>query len=186
MLNPPLATGSGDVLRSMRPNVASGPDGISSPVLRACSSSICTPLARLFNRSLSTGKVPDDWKLSHVVTPIHKSGDQRLVLNYRPISLLSLTSKVLERVIHNALMEHMLDNHLLSNRQFGFLPASSTQEALLTATKDWHEMLERRSNVMCVFLDLSKASNSLPHSLVLESLSRVGVVGELHKSACSS
>lgn len=84
---------SGDVLgvlQSMKPKVASGPDGISSPVLRGCSASICSPLSELFNLSLTSGRVPVDWKLSNV-TPIFKSGDEGQATNYRPISLLSLT-----------------------------------------------------------------------------------------------
>ena len=68
-----------------------------------------------------------------------------------PISLLSLVSKVLERVVHNALMEHVLEHNLVSDRQFGFRPGSSTQEAILTATNSWYEALERKQSVGCVF-----------------------------------
>jgi len=69
---------------------------------------------------------------------------------------------------------------LLSDRQFGFRPGSSTQEAILFAMRDWHDTLEKRGSVVCVFFDLSKAFDSLPHSLVLASLTRVGVCGTLY------
>ena len=113
------------------------------------------------------------------VVPIFKSGDPAVVGNYHPISLLSLVSKVLERIVHNALMEHVLEHNLVSDRQFGFQPGSSTQEAILTATNSWHEALERQQSVGCVFFDLSKAFDLLTHRLVLESLCRCGVSGSL-------
>ena len=97
-----------------------------------------------------------------------------------PITLLSLTSKLLERLVHNALMYHVLENGFLSPKQFGFRPGSSTQEAILSVTRDWFDALERNENVACVFFDLSKAFDSLPHRLVLESLAKVGVCGPLY------
>ena len=135
----------------------------------------CEPLALLFGKSLSTGSVP--LGKSSTITPNFKAGDPALASNYRPISLLSLVSKLLERFIHNALLEHVLH---LSPKQFGFCPGSSTQEAILAATHDWHEALERHNSVACVFFDLSKAFDSLPHSLVLASLAKVSVCGTLY------
>ena len=144
-----------------------------------CAPSICSRLALLFNECLSQGKVPADWKLSNI-TPIYKSGDDSLASNYRPISLLSLCSKLLERLVHNNLMKHIIDHKLLSDLQFGFRQMSSTQEAILSATHDWHKTLEDHGSVVCIFLDLAKAFDSLPHSLVLESLARVGVCGSFY------
>ena len=135
---------------------------------------LCEPLALLFGKSLSTGSDPLDWK-SSAITPIFKAGDPALASNYRPISLFSLVSKLLEHFIHNALLEHVLEYGYLSPKQFGFRPGSSTQEAILAATHDWHEALERHN----VFY-LSKAFDSLPHSVVLASLAKVGVCGTLY------
>ena len=73
-----------------------------------------------------------------------------------------------------------MEHHLLSDRQFGFLPGSSTLEAILTAVKDWHDILKGGGSIACVFLDLSKAFDSLPHDLIVNSLLRVGVCGILH------
>ena len=114
-----------DEPRELRPDVAMGPDDIFSVVLRSCAQSVCCQLTSLFNLSLSQGVVPDDWKISNV-TPVYKSGDTALTSNYRPISLLLLCSKILERIIHNKLMKHLVEHHLLSDRQFGFHPGSST------------------------------------------------------------
>ena len=148
-------------------------------MLQGTASAIASSLTDLFNRSLSLGQVPVDWKLSNI-TPVPKGGDLKLVSNYRPISLLSLPSKILERIVYNRLMSHLLSNSLLSNLQFGFRPCSSTQEALIAATTNWHQYLDKKLSVGAVFFDLSKAFDTVPHSGILQALSRVGVAGSLH------
>ncbi len=100
-------------------------------------------------------------------------------MNYRPISLLSLVSKILERQVHHVIQQHLLEHDLLLDVQFGFRPGASTQEAILAATKDWHWSLEKSESVACVFFDLSKAFDSLPHPLILDSLVRVGIGREV-------
>ena len=153
-------------------------------MLKGCARSICEPLSELFNKSLSAGTVPDDWKISSI-TPIHKGGDASLTNNYRPISLLSLISKLLERLVHQALLGHVLEHGYLSPKQYGFRPGSSTMEAVLSATYDWHASLEKAGSVACVFFDISKAFDALPHSFVLSSLANVGVCGALFEWFCS-
>ena len=117
------------ILAKLRAKTACGPDEITAVVLKKCAPAIADSLAEVFNSSLASGRLPSEWKVSNVV-PIFKAGDPAVVGNYRPISLLSLVSKVLERVVHNALMEHVLEHNLVSDRQFGFQPGSSTQEAI--------------------------------------------------------
>ena len=157
---------------------ASGPDGISSIMLRNTASSIAPQLSTLFNLSLSQGKVPSAWKVSNV-TPIHKAGDKSDVSNYRPISLLSLISKVLERIVHNQISLHLTSNKLLSNNQFGFRSGFSTQDALLTVTNDWHQLLSKNRQVGAVFFDIRKAFDSVPHNQIIKSLSKHGISGPL-------
>ena len=170
-----------DVLRllcGIKEGKATGPDGIPGRVLKACAFSASEVLSSLFRISLDSGVLPQEWKISNVV-PVFKAGDECQASNYRPISLLSIVSKVLERVVHNSLLSHIEDNSLLSGVQFGFRPGCSTQEALLSVTKCWYEALDRRNSTVAVFLDLSKAFDSLPHGLVLQALERVGVTGNL-------
>ena len=166
------------LIRSLKTNSASGPDNISSQMLKGAAPSICGHLADLFNRSLSSGVIPTDWKTSNI-TPVFKAGDPKLTTNYRPISLLSIPSKILERIVHNRLMTYLSRNNLLSSLQFGFRPKSSTQEAVLAATNDWHQHLDSNNEVACVFFDLSKAFDTLPHHLITANLQRVGVCGPL-------
>ena len=125
-------------------------------------------------RSLLTGNS----QISHLYQKVVH--DHKLVSNYHPILLLSLPSKILERIIYNRLLSHLLTNSLLSNSQFGFHPCSSTQEALIAATTSWHQYLDEKQSVAAVFFDLSKPFDSVPHLGILRALTRVGVTGSLH------
>ena len=147
-------------------------------MLHGTAKSISSTLTTLFNCSLSQGVVLKDWKMSNI-TPVPKSGDPSLATNYQPISLLSLVSKVLERLIHSKLLNYILSNDLRSNCQHGFRPGSSTQEALLLATNDWHNLLNFNKQVAVVFVDIHKASDSVPHHLLINSLIDFGVSGHL-------
>lgn len=166
-------------LSRLKLKTASGPDGLSSHMLRNTASAIASNLADLFNLSLTKGVLPSAWKLSNI-TPVFKGkGDPRSVTNYRPISLLSIPSKLLERIVHNRLLKYLTTNKLLSSRQFGFRPASSTQEALLAVTKDWSSSLDKGTSVAAVFFDLSKAFDKVPHCQLLSSLIDIGLSGSL-------
>ena len=141
---------------------ASGPDGISSIMLRNTATSISSKLTTLFNLSLRLGKVPSQWK----VIPIFKSGDPSNATNYCPISLLLLVSKVLERIIFNQISHHLSINRLLSKNQFGFRSGFSTQEAFLSVTNDWHQLLIKTSSDCCsLFLMLKNHSTLFPTPL---------------------
>ena len=149
---------------------ASGPDGISSWMLKSTSSSIASPLCHIFNLSISSGLVPLDWKSSFVV-PIPKSAPtSSSPSNYRPISLLSLVSKLLEKHIHTLLYDFCISNNLISPFQFGFLPYRSTISALLYSTHTIFSLLESYSSVCGAFLDLHKAFDSVPHQPLLDLL----------------
>ena len=141
-------------------STASGPDDINATMLKRCTLSITEPLACIFNTSLCSSNVPTEWKISHI-TPIYKKGDTSMVSNYCPISLLSLVSKLMERIVHSALLDHVLDVGFLSDCQFGFRPGSSIQEALLSLTDFWHKAMEEGLSNVCVFLDVAKAFDSL-------------------------
>ena len=92
---------------------------------------------------------------------------------------LTLPSKILERIVHNRLLDYLLSNNILSNRQFGFRPGSSTQEALLCTTNDWSHCLDWGTSVAAVSLDFSKAFDRVPHCQLLSALVNIGVSGPL-------
>ena len=159
-----------NLISSLPNRTSSGPDGISSLLLKSTAYSIAVPLQHIFNLSISTGSFPSIWKRSTVI-PIPKTippssspGD------YRPISLLSLVSKLLERHIFNILLDHLYADGTLSDEQFGFLPNRSTTSALLSATQYIFSSLDRGVPMFGVFLDVRKAFDSVSHRLLIEKL----------------
>ncbi|CAB4039783.1 Hypothetical predicted protein, partial [Paramuricea clavata] len=164
------------VLAVLDENKATGPDKIPAKLLKNCASSIYLSLCDLFNKSLSLGKLPNEWKLSNIV-PIPKKGPAEDVSNYRPISLLSLVSKVFERCVYNQLVSHISTQ--LHHLQFGFLRGKSTTSQLLHVLQDIHQALESRNQVDAVYLDFAKAFDKVSHKLLLTKLHKFGIRGDL-------
>ena len=122
-------------IQALDANKASGPDGISTRMLKNTALSIAPSLAKLFNITFQLGRFPTCWKISSVV-PIPKSSKHKEVSNYRPISLLPVVSKLLERHIHEVVISHLNETCPLSNKQWGFQSGKSTVTALLAVTHD--------------------------------------------------
>ena len=99
--------------------------------------------------------------------------------NYRPISLLSLLSKFLERIVHNHVSKFCSKHNLLSKVRFGFRSQSSTQEALLSVTNNWQTMLSKQNLVAAVSLDVEKVFDSVFHYQLIHSLYSIGIQGFL-------
>ena len=134
---------------------ANGPDDISAKMLKETALSIAPIVTQLFNISIILGELPNEWKMARV-SPIPKSGDHSDPGNYRPISLLSLLSKLLEKHIQNLLAKHFEENYPISAQQWGFARGKSTTGALLDVTDHWHKLLEQRHDICSVFLTIVK------------------------------
>ena len=119
------------------------------------------------------------------IVPIPKLGDSANPKNYRPISLLSILSKIFERHIRCLLMEHVIKRNLISESQWGFLSGRSTTAALLSVTDCWHKHLEAGREVCAIFLDLQKAFDSVPHRSLLLALQQLDIHPTLLKWLCS-
>ena len=109
------------ILTSMKPKTSAGHDNISTKLLKALKPAICDPISIIINMSLQSGKVPGNMKLAKVV-PIYKAKEKTDLANYRPISLLPSTSKILEKIVHCRLYKYFMKHELLSQNQFGFRP----------------------------------------------------------------
>ena len=120
-------------IHGMTNGKATGLDGISVRLLKSASPVICSHLTRFYNLSLRTGKIPLEWKKSRV-TVIFKGGDKEQMNNYRPISVIPVIKKVLERVVHNQLHEFLVTNNLLAVQQSGFRKAHLTNTVLCYVT----------------------------------------------------
>ena len=125
------------------------------------------------NRSLSEGSVPSDWKHA-VVTPIHKSGSTSDAANYRPISTLPVFSKILERAVHTMVYAYFQENNLLSNHQSGYRPLHSTSTCLIDVTNRLLQNIDRGRLTGMIFLDLTKAFDTIDHDVMLNKLLDLG------------
>ena len=157
-------------LKNLKTHTATGADGITSWMLKSFAAEIAPSIASLFNLSISSGKVPAAWKCSNIV-PIPKDNSKANNVHfYRPISLLPIISKVLERHIYTHLLEFVNSGNLLSDQQFGFRKGRSTVVPLLLSTHQWHSYLEKKQKVACVFFDIKKAFDSVPQQALLNKL----------------
>ena len=128
----------------------------------------------LFNMSFESGKIPTEWKKALVV-PVFKRGDKSLPMNYRPISLLCIVSKVQERIVFNKLYRFL--HSILSLHQSGFRKADGTEFQLVRLVQQWSEILDASQYVGAVFFDLQKAFDKVWHSGLLAKLQATGITG---------
>ena len=138
-------------------------------ILKDCLPCIVKPLCHIINLSLTEGKIPDDWKSARV-SPIFKGGDAKDPLNYRPISILPVLSKVLEKLVFTQIYKYFDDNDLFTDVQFGFRPNFSTSLALLTITENMRTSLDKGLAIGMVTLDLKKAFDMVPHDVIIDKL----------------
>ncbi|MCG8431742.1 MAG: hypothetical protein MJA29_11285, partial [Candidatus Omnitrophica bacterium] len=164
------------VLENLNGTKACGPDNVSPRVLKACASALCRSLSFIFNVSMQTGTVPTDWKLANVV-PVFKKKDRESVENYRGISLLSVVSKVMERCIFNQV--YPLIEPLLSPAQHGFCKGRSTSTQMVQVLDKIGLTLDNGGQVDMIYLDFSKAFDSVPHDLLTHKVRSFGINGNL-------
>ena len=113
-----------------------GPDGIHPKLLRRFSNMFACPLYLIFSKSLQTGILPSDWKLADIV-PLHKQGSRVHAKNYRPVSLTSVVVKLLESIIKPIILNHLISNNIIHDKQHGFLPGKSCVTSLLEVVEEW-------------------------------------------------
>ena len=157
------------MLQSLDTTKSSGPDGISAQMLKSTAHSITPSVNELFNLSITAGIFPDKWKHSYIVR-IPKSNDHTSPTNYRPISLLSILSKLLERHIYGIITEHLKSHRPLAASQWGFQAGKSTTTALLSTTHNILNLLEAGNEVCTMFFDFRKAFDSVPHRKLIDKM----------------
>ena len=153
-------------------NSSSGWDEIPTFLVKKCVDSFIEPLTHLVNSSISEGIFPSELKLVRVV-PIFKSGDLSLITNYRPISVLSLFSKVFEKVRYNHIISFMNKNYVLYDQQFGFRQKHSIQQAIIMLVDKITRSLG--DIVISVFLDLKKVFYTVDHHILFKKKYAYGI-----------
>ena len=164
------------MLLNLDPSKAPGPDGLPTIVLKACARELTPSLFALFNLSLAEGNLTTEWK-DALVVPAHKKGKKEDVTNYKPISLLCVVSKVLERCTFKHFKEFFC--LLFDNAQHCFLQGRSTVTQLMAFYHEIGQSLDKGPQSDIVYLDLPKAFDSVSHQRLLLKLSLSGVSGKL-------
>ena len=166
-----------DILKCLDVSKATGPDGLSAKILKEAAPCIASPLSKLINMSLSKQVFPSEWKKANV-TPIHKSGSTSECGNYRPISLLSCVSKVMERVVFKCLFNFCRDNLVITDKQSGFTPNDGAINQWVYLYHQFSKAIDEQKEIRVVFGDITKAFDKVYHPALLQKLANVGIAEE--------
>jgi Reverse transcriptase (RNA-dependent DNA polymerase) len=165
-------------IQQLKKTNSSGPDGITSEILRECRDQFSPVLAALYRKSINHGKVPTEWKQANVV-PIYKKGSKSDPNNYRPISLTCVCCRVMESVLKDDIVAHLSRNKVISNSQQGFRAGrfctSNLMEFFEVVTKE----ADQGKSVDVVYLDFAKAFDKVPHHRLLAKIKAAGINGKL-------
>lgn len=165
------------ILQNLQTNKSPGLDQIHPRVLKELAEILAHPLTLIFKQSVDSGELPRSW-LDAVITPIFKKGNKTLPENYRPVSLTSLVCKVLERLITTHLINHLKANEISCLQQHGFTKNKSVTTNLLEALNIWTEALMHNIPVDVLYLDYSKAFDTVPHQRLLKQVETFGVTNQ--------
>lgn len=164
------------VIKSLKTSKSVGFDDVSASAVKLCVDSLAGPLAEIINMSFSLGKFPSFLKTASVV-PVFKRGDLQNIENYRMISVLSVFSKIIERIVAKQMMAFLLKYDVLAESQYGFREGRSTETACFDLVSEVGRQLDAGFKVMGLFFDLARAFDSIDHRVILEKLQRLGFRG---------
>ncbi|KAF2351996.1 Reverse transcriptase domain [Trinorchestia longiramus] len=169
------------ILYSLKNTKAVGHDNISLLYIKD-SFNFTSPLFHLIiNTSIAANKFPDQWKHS-IIKPLHKADDINTASNYRPISLLPVLSKILEKVISNQLSTYLDKSNLLHPNQCAYRKHTSTQDALLNITEKIYSDIDTKNVTLLLLLDLSETFDSVEHKRLLQKISNLGIATQWFQS----
>lgn len=163
-------------IRKLEQKDSRGYDDISNKILKAIYPSIMYPMWILFNKSLGEGEFPENMKLA-IVKPLYKAKSKHEISNYRPISLLPVISKILEKIVNCRITKFLCKHKVLYEGQYGFRKFRSTTDAILDLTGNILEGFNKGMYTLALFLDMSKAFDSINHVTLLQKLEIYGIRG---------
>ena len=164
------------MLKSLHTGKASGPDGINPLFLVNTAENLALPVSIIFRKTLSNGKIPNEWKLANV-SPIFKKGKKTAPNNYRPVSLTCILCKLMEKMIREKIVEHLESNNLISSKQHGFVSGRSCITQLIDVLDIWTDTLDRGGTIDAIYMDYQKAFDSVPHRRLVSKVKAHGISG---------
>ena len=176
-LNPTNIAEVTTLIHSLPNKTSKGYDDISNVMLKTLHLSIVCPLTSICNKSLTEGCFPDLMKFADVV-PLYKSKEHYLTNNYRPISLLITVSKLLEKVMYKRTYNFLTSTNQLYAGQYGFRKQHSCENAICELVSEVIKNQEQKRPTVGIFLDLSKAFDTLSHNILLQKLNKYGIRGK--------
>ena len=159
-------------------NKASCIEHLSSQILRDAFLAVPYKIVQLFNLSFSMADIPKSWKLAKI-TPLQKTGNKNDVSNLRPVSLLPLTSKLIEKIVHNRIYSFCETNNILDERQGGFRPNHSTCSTTAYFINDIYSAMNNNEVVIATFIDAMKAFDTVNHKILLQKAKKYGIKGQV-------
>jgi hypothetical protein len=169
-----------DKIRKLRVDGAAGPDGLGPLVLKKLIDQIAVPLAMVMRTSLKEGSVPEDWRTANV-SPIFKKGQSSDPGNYRPVSLTSVTCRLMESIIKDSIVRHLERHGLIRATQHGFMRGRSCTTNLLSFFEKITAELDSGGVADIIYLDFAKAFDTVPHERLKKKIKAHGIGGALYK-----
>ena len=166
-------------LKAIKPNKSAGPDEIPPKLLKLAEPAIASPLTSLFSFCANLGETFNDWKKARLIL-VYKKNDEADMNNYTPISLLSVPSKIMDSCVSNAVIRHVFQNNLVTDRQWAYRQGHSTEALLVNLSEIWRTAIDANKVVAVAFADFKKAFDCVSHAILLHKLnSQFGVQGSL-------
>ena len=163
-------------MNNLNSNKSPGYDGLSARTIKQVSKEVSKPLAHIFNLTFTTGIIPEQIKTS-LVTPVFKSNEENKFENYRPISVLTCFAKLLEKLMYKRLIKYVEKNNILSDHQYGFRKNRSTELAIIELVNKITKEIDNGKYTIGIFLDLSKAFDTIDHKILISKLEYYGIRG---------